>query len=221
MSSSNTTLVSDEGMGKILCCNGKMFDLVSPKPEDIDINVIAQCLSKNDRASGNYSIRWSIADHSILVSYLAEYYASRSPFGEPFTSEQIRLCSLGGLMHDGSEAYLVDLPRPVKYMDGFQRYRELEFGVQQCVNKAAGCEDGSFDYRVVKKADDEALKFEFWFWLNGARTLEWLKDGYDSKAMEWVMSSNWYKRVEQYRVLCGNTWESSAVEFTGRFLELT
>jgi 5'-deoxynucleotidase YfbR-like HD superfamily hydrolase len=41
--------------------------------------------------------------------------------------------ALWGLLHDASEAYLIDLPRPLKQLSEFAAYREAERRLQRAV----------------------------------------------------------------------------------------
>ena len=76
---------------------GKRVDPLDMKLEDLSIYDIAHALSLICRYSGHCNHFYSVAEHSCLIS---------------------DLCSdtnkLSGLLHDASEAYLVDLARPVK-----------------------------------------------------------------------------------------------------------
>lgn len=68
-----------------------------PRPEDIRIEDIAHALSMQCRYAGHCSQFYSVAEHSVRVAELLP-----------------REVQLWGLLHDASEAYLVDLPRPIK-----------------------------------------------------------------------------------------------------------
>jgi len=81
--------------------SGKKIYPLNPRIEDIDIADIAHALSMTCRFNGHCKEFYSVAQHSVLVSkhcYL------------PFD----------GLMHDAAEAYLSDVPAPIKPMlNGF------------------------------------------------------------------------------------------------------
>lgn len=88
------------GPGTIRTSTGKTFNVIAPRPEDVDITDItdiAHALSLTCRFSGQCREFYSVAQHSVLVSRLV-------PPG----------LALAGLLHDAHEAYLADLSRPVK-----------------------------------------------------------------------------------------------------------
>jgi len=70
----------------------------------------------------------------------------------------VRLLALAGLLHDGSEAYLCDVARPIKMLAEMARYREAEAKVQSCVYEAFNL--WPIEPRIVKRADDVLLSTE-------------------------------------------------------------
>lgn len=93
---------------------------LDPREEEILIEDIAHSLSMICRYCGHVSNFLSVAEHSINVSYH---------------------CSnpLKGLLHDGSEAYLSDIPAPVKKQAQLAGYREVEHNIQSMIyNKFCG-----------------------------------------------------------------------------------
>lgn len=97
--------------------SGIKFYFLEPTPDMININDIAQSLSRQCRFSGHLKKFLSVAEHSILVS---------------------RNCDnkLHGLLHDASEAYLLDVPSPIKQY--LLNYKELEAGVMKAILEAFG-----------------------------------------------------------------------------------
>ncbi len=87
---------------------GRKFWPLSPRPEEVFIEDIAHSLSLQCRYAGHCVRFYSVAEHSVLIArHLA---AKRAPE-----------VALWGLLHDASEAYLVDVPRPVKpYLTGYK-----------------------------------------------------------------------------------------------------
>lgn len=83
---------------------GRQFWPVDPRAEEIFIEDIAQSLSKQCRYAGHCRKFYSVAEHSVYVSYCVP--------------PVLAFC---GLMHDATEAYVVDVPRPLKpFLEGYK-----------------------------------------------------------------------------------------------------
>lgn len=92
-------MLTDTGanMSWIQTYTGKAFFPLEYDPGIIDIRDIAHALSLQCRFNGHCRAFYSVAQHSVHVSeVVAPEFA------------------LWGLLHDAAEAYLSDLPRPVK-----------------------------------------------------------------------------------------------------------
>lgn len=79
---------------------GLKFYLSNPR---FDIEEIATALSKQCRYGGHTkdSLFYSVAEHCVhIANYLADFVSFEMAYN--------------GLMHDFTEAYLVDIPRPIK-----------------------------------------------------------------------------------------------------------
>lgn len=87
--------------------NGR-FWLEDPRPEEIRLEDIARALSNTCRYCGHGKFFFSVAQHSVLVSYMCE-----------------EKDALWGLMHDGAEAYIGDLTTPLKKVIG-QKIFDIE-----------------------------------------------------------------------------------------------
>lgn len=119
--------------------SGRLFHPLEPRNEDLDIRDIAHSLSMLCRFNGHCLRFYSVAEHSVRVSKILP--------GE---------LRLWGLLHDAGEAYLTDLPRPVKgQVSGF---REMEDRILERVADAFGL---SWPMPgPVKAADDKLLATE-------------------------------------------------------------
>lgn len=113
-------------MSKIRTASGRLLDVANPNPDDILIEDIARGLSNTCRFTGQIPNGgfYSVAQHSHGV-------VSRA-VGAGVTNHDI----LGALLHDASEAYICDLPTPVKLL--LPDYRRLEEGLQAAIYQKFG-----------------------------------------------------------------------------------
>jgi hypothetical protein len=102
--------------------SGVEFHPLSPRSRDICIEDIAHALSHLCRFAGHVRTFYSVAEHSLRVSHEAERVATLGGYND----EDIRLHALEGLLHDATEAYLIDLPSPLKRSNPFKGYRIAE-----------------------------------------------------------------------------------------------
>lgn len=94
-----------------------MFWPMDPSPDDVSIEDIAHALSHLCRYGGHCREFYSVAQHSVLVSRALP-----------------RPLRLWGLLHDASEAYVVDVPRPLKRY--LPQYNEAEAAVTRAIVQA-------------------------------------------------------------------------------------
>ncbi len=122
--------------------SGKWVDVFMPTMDMIDIDDIAHGLSLLCRWGGQCPRFYSVAEHSLACMQKTNGGLKNK---------------LASLMHDASEAYLVDLPRPIKR--NISEYKGLEDNLLKVI----------FDkYEIpfplseeVKKIDDEMLEYEW------------------------------------------------------------
>lgn len=125
---------------------GKRFRPLAPAIEDICIEDIAHALSNQCRFSGHTWRHFSVAQHSINVcAYLRDQGFSET-------------VQLWGLLHDASEAYLVDLPSPLKHQPEFLPYRQAEARLMKAICERFGLPDE--EPAAVKDADARMLAEE-------------------------------------------------------------
>lgn len=111
--------IEDKYDGTIQTFTGKMFNPINPVIEDIDIMDIAHALSLSNRYVGHTTRPYSVAEHSLnLVNYAEQQNAHE---------DLKKWC----LMHDASEAYLCDIPRPIKKF--LPQYKEIENQLQKII----------------------------------------------------------------------------------------
>ncbi len=124
----------------ITTASGRQFYALSDAPE-FCIDDIASALSKVCRYGGHCSHFYSVAEHSVLVSRIMEYW----DLGDP----------MEGLLHDATEAYLSDVVGPFKQL--LPDYRLLEEELDTKMRKHFGLRGRS---EGCKRADLIALMVE-------------------------------------------------------------
>lgn len=108
----------------ICTATGRLFWPLDPRPEDVAVEDIAAALARLCRFGGHCRTFYSIAQHSVHVAELVERAAPQA--------------ALWALLHDAAEAYLLDLPRPIKYAAGMEPYRAAEALVETVIAGAFG-----------------------------------------------------------------------------------
>lgn len=83
--------------GWIRTYSGKRFNVFEPRTEDVDIVDIAHALSFTCRFSGHTTQFYSVAEHCLNMCALLP--------------DDLKIY---GLLHDAAEAYLTDVPTPIK-----------------------------------------------------------------------------------------------------------
>ena len=138
---------------------GKHFYPLDPKPEDFDLVDIAHSLANTCRFRGHVRRFFSVAEHSVNVSKLAEGI-------DPGAAVQ-------GLLHDAAEAYLSDLASPLKpyiFAERLGTKEAIKNTELRVLRSLATATDGAFQigdgvlsdlfYGVVAKADHDTLHAE-------------------------------------------------------------
>lgn len=118
---------------------GKRLNPFKPDKTQINIVDIAHALSLICRYNGHTKKFYSVSEHSLLVSkHCPDEY------------------KLHGLLHDAAEAYLADIPRPIKAT--FHEYREVEHSLLGVIFDKFGV---SYPLpEAVKRIDDAILADE-------------------------------------------------------------
>jgi uncharacterized protein len=125
--------------------SGKRFFPLAPRVEDVDIQDIAQGLSNVCRFVGHTREYFSVAQHCCQVSDLLLPLGNEAAFS--------------GLLHDSAEAYLQDIPSPLKKTEVFAEYRIAEARLESVIRIRFGLPPGGW-HEKVKEADQIALATE-------------------------------------------------------------
>jgi hypothetical protein len=143
---------------------GAFFDYANPRVEDIRLEDIAQGLAFSCRFNGQIRRFYSIAEHSVLVRDIVRSWGR---FDLAFPA----------LHHDSAEAYLVDVPKPLKPFLG-EQYGALTDAVDAVIGSALGVDHRLFHDPVLKDADRLALRIEAnWLKPSRGRDQEYGLDG--------------------------------------------
>ena len=98
---------------------GKRLHYLTPTPDEIDVRDIAHALSMICRFGGQCRDFYSVAEHSLHVCNLVQ-----------------PKYKLSALLHDAHEAYILDMPRPVKY--DMPQYRVIANEIQRVIDEKFG-----------------------------------------------------------------------------------
>ena len=128
--------------------SGKMIDMASPSMNSFCSEDIAHALSMVCRATGNFRHFYSVAQHSLNCMKEAQ--------ARGFSQ---RVC-FAALLHDASEAYLCDVPTPLKEL--LPDYRKIEAAFQKEIYKKFGLYPlTEEEEHLVKLVDEALLYYEF------------------------------------------------------------
>lgn len=156
-------------MNQIRVFTGRLLDPLSPNPEDIDIRDIAHALARMPRFAGHTHRFYSVAEHCLRCLQLVE---SKERYG------------LEVLLHDASEAYLMDIPKPIKHR--LPDYIHAEKKLENSIDIAFGL-NSLFYKKKIKEIDEIVLQEELvylfedmgvWMpsWYNVERKMQHVED---------------------------------------------
>lgn len=131
---------------------GIQFWPLDPRPEDIRIEDIAHALAQMCRFGGHTDEFYSVAQHSVHVCQLTQQEGEGGSW---------RTIALSALLHDATEAYLIDVPRPVKR--SLTNYKNVEIRIADTIAEWFYGAFGirlDFNHAKVKWADNVALATE-------------------------------------------------------------
>lgn len=120
---------------------GKRIDLLNPDPTQFTLEDIALALSRVPRFGGHTNDTWTVLQHSMAVAGLVK----------PELKAQ-------ALLHDATEAYICDIPSPLKALLG-ESYKAVERRIAGAISKSFGVDLVNLDI-AVKRADAIMLMTE-------------------------------------------------------------
>lgn len=126
---------------------------LDPRIEDFRAEDIAHALACQNRFAGHAREPYSVGEHSVRASLAVDVSTCR-------TDDQRRKVRLAALMHDATEAYLVDLPRPIKRDPSMYGYRVAEERMATVIESWLRLPHGAFEWAAVKHVDAVMLMTE-------------------------------------------------------------
>lgn len=126
-------------MTKLTTWSGRMVDFTNPSPDDIHIVDIAVALSRECRYASHASHFYSVAQHSVLRSRIV--------------SQEL---AIEALLHDAAEAYIKDIPTPLKRQ--LPDYKVIEARFDWAIRVHFGLPEESS--QAIKEADNILLVTE-------------------------------------------------------------
>ena len=103
---------------------GRYVDTSMPDPATICLEDIAHALANTCRFGGHCGVFYSVAEHAVSVA-------------TKLVDQGYGALALAGLHHDDAEAYLGDIPRPLKPLLG-DAYRDLTNRMDAAIAEAFG-----------------------------------------------------------------------------------
>jgi hypothetical protein len=139
--------MEEVSMSYILTYKKIKFYPLDPNIDDIDIEDIAHALSLMCRANGHFKHFYSVGLHSLNCAYEAK--------ARGYSNNVV----LGCLLHDGSEAYLADITRPVK--KHLHKYLQVEDVLQSKIFEKWIPSLTEEEKTLIFEIDDAILYYEF------------------------------------------------------------
>jgi uncharacterized protein len=147
--------------------SGRWVNPFDPDPSQLDAGDIARALANQCRFGGHSRAFYSVAQHSVIVSQLVE---QRGGDVED---------SFAALMHDATEAYLGDMPHPLKHRSPLgAAFKQAEDHLERAIRARFRIKP---HVHAIKRADRallgterRAFSAEDWHWpeLEGVEPLD-------------------------------------------------
>jgi hypothetical protein len=145
----------------MLQADGQPFWPEAPTDNVVSVEVIAQSISQKVRFGGHGWPFYSVGQHSLLVANIAREEMEILVEQEIATREYAVKVERLALMHDTHEAWLVDLPSPMKKIEWLEpEWRKMEARWDEVIFRALDIDDGPLLRKAVKTFDSVAMKIE-------------------------------------------------------------
>jgi hypothetical protein len=137
--------------------SGRWVNPFDPDPAQLDAADIARALANLCRFGGHSRVFYSVAQHCVIVSLIVE---ERGGDAED---------AFAALMHDAGEAYLGDMPHPLKHRSALgPAFRDAEARLEEAIRDRFGIKPDVADIKAVDRAllatERRAFSAEIWHW---------------------------------------------------------
>jgi 5'-deoxynucleotidase YfbR-like HD superfamily hydrolase len=147
--------------------SGRFVNPLDPDPDQLDIADITRALANTCRFGGHCRSFYSVAQHSVIVSELVEQRGG--------DVEDV----FAALMHDAAEAYLGDMPHPIKHRSALgEAFKTAEARLEQVMRERFRIKPDVPDIKRADRAllatERRAFSAENWHWpeLEGVEPLD-------------------------------------------------
>jgi len=147
--------------------SGRWLNPFDPDPDQLDIGDIARALANLCRFGGHSRVFYSVAQHSVIVSELVE---ERGGDAED---------AFAALMHDATEAYLGDMPHPLKHRSALgEAFRAAEGDLERAIRARFRIKPEVPEIKLVDRAllatERRTFSADSWHWpeLEGVEPLD-------------------------------------------------
>jgi hypothetical protein len=147
--------------------SGRWVNPFDPDPEQLDAGDIARALANQCRFGGHCRVFYSVAQHSVIVSQLVEQ--NGGGVEDAFAA----------LMHDATEAYLGDMPHPLKHRSPLgAAFKAAEDDLERAISDRFRVKPDVPEIKRVDRAllaaERRAFSAERWHWpeLEGVEPLD-------------------------------------------------
>lgn len=123
--------------------SGVLLDLADPDPESVLRADIAAGLSGACRFAAQTEVFYSVAQHAVMVSGLVEEFAGAGGDNGPVSGGVL----MAALHHDSHEAFMGDLPAPLKQM--LPGYESIASRLDRAIHEAIGIRPEVLNERVT------------------------------------------------------------------------
>lgn len=145
-------------MSFILTDSGIRINPIAPRRSEINIDDIAAGLAREIRYNGLLGDHYNVAHHSVMVKeHLRQRFAP--DVSSSVTSLLLReVMQRHGLLHDGSEAYIGDIVKPLK--KHLPDYEKIEQAWMRVILQRFGLAESSWIHECVKNSDHFVFQAE-------------------------------------------------------------